>query len=139
MSEFKGTLNAGSIEGLFKHCLFLPGEPTDNAVKVDGVVSSFGFHPERLEGGRHLVADWLQQLPEQFQYDKGGGWSFLQACVDKDGRQWGEHRNIEQLMCLGLALGLVTMLMPKEMWSVLPGGMPYFMVAPPATAIAQSP
>jgi hypothetical protein len=58
-------------------------------------------------------------------HQDAGGATFLNACVDKNGTQWGEHRNIDQLLCLGIAIGKVSFPMPKEMWSMLPGGMPF--------------
>jgi len=55
------------------------------------------------------------------------GWSFLQMCEDKHGQQWtGEHRAMEELVVLGQAAGFVALLAPREMWPVLPGGMPYY-------------
>ena len=46
-----------------------------------------------------------------------------------DGTQWTDlHRTMEQLFLLGLASGLVTELMPRELWGSLPGGMPYYAV-----------
>ena len=58
----------------------------------------------------------------------GGGWSFLQACVDKNGNHWGEHSNMEELFCLGIAIGKVESLLPRDMWKVLPGGVPYYVI-----------
>lgn len=55
-------------------------------------------------------------------------------CLFRDGEQWGEHRNIEQLLVLGIGTKQAKMLMPRDTWAALPGGMPYFMVCDkPAT------
>jgi hypothetical protein len=70
----------------------------------------------------------LNELPSSFKKDIGGGWSFLQACETKDGVQWGEHRNMEQLFVLGMALGKVRYCLPRDLWQVLPGGMPYLVI-----------
>lgn len=35
---------------------------------------------------------------------------------------------MEQLVSLGIGIKKVKYCMPKEMWSILPGGMPYFMI-----------
>jgi hypothetical protein len=56
--------------------------------------------------------------------------SFLNACMTKDDNQWGEHQNMEQLLALGIAIGYARILLPRNMWSVLPGGVPYFSVGP---------
>ncbi len=122
------TLTAETVDVVFRNCLFKEDEDTATAVLVDGIVSKFGFHPERLAGHRETIFSLLTQLPDEFMQSKGGGWSFLNACIDKKGALWGEQPTMEQLFALGLAAELVTLLMPKEMWSALPGGMPYFAV-----------
>jgi hypothetical protein len=35
---------------------------------------------------------------------------------------------MEGLFCLGMAIGKVECLMPRKMWTILPGGMPYYLV-----------
>ena len=76
-----------------------------------------------------LVSELLDQLPAEFHEKTGGGWSFLNACNNRDGQQWtGLHETMEKLVMLGLATGHVAFLMPRDMWSVLPGGMPYFVI-----------
>lgn len=122
------TLTAENVETVFRDCLFRDGEDTAQAQIVEGVVSKFGFHPDRLAAHKTEIAEMLDGLPDEFKMAKGGGWSFLNACMTKRGDQWGEHRNIEQLLALGIASDQAKMLMPREMWKVLPGGMPYFAV-----------
>lgn len=121
-------ISAVKLDETFKSCLFRDSENTDNHVKVEGVVQNFGFHPERLEASRRQVAWWLLGLPGEFRKSIGGGWSFLQACQDSEGHQWGEHKSIEQLLTLGIGLGLAEIQVPRSMWSTFPGGMPYFVV-----------
>jgi hypothetical protein len=74
----------------------------------------------------------LAELPAPFKADgpdSGGGWSFLNACVTKDGVQWTDlHRTVEALVVLGIAAGKVAWMLPRKIWSALPGGMPYFVV-----------
>jgi hypothetical protein len=124
-------LNAEAVSTIIKSCLFKEGEDTANHVKAEGVVSAMGFHPDRLKAHAAQIGELLAELPEQFQADTGGGWSFLNACMDKDGNQWGEHRNIDELLMLGIATGQAKILMPRNMWSMFPGGMPYFVVTKP--------
>ncbi len=65
-------------------------------------------------------------MPEEFhENNPSGGWTFLNLCNDKNGNQWGEHRNMEELVCLSIALNMGKYLMPKVLWGSLPGGMPY--------------
>jgi len=74
------------------------------------------------------IIDLLNELPDNFKEEVGGGWSFIQACVYKNGNHWGEHHSMEELLCLGIAIGRVKCLMPKDMWSILPGGVPYYAI-----------
>ncbi|MFA5130616.1 MAG: hypothetical protein WC477_06950 [Patescibacteria group bacterium] len=118
-------LTAKNVESVLVDCLFNEGEPTDSAVKVAGAVSLFGFNPERLKNHKEDIVSMLMQLPEEF---VDNGWSFLNACTRRDGEQWGQHADIDKLLCLGLAVGRVEIPLPREAWAVLPGGMPYFIV-----------
>ena len=99
-------------------------------VLVEGVVSRFGFHPGRLDVHCEAILEFLHALPNEFQAppEGGGGWSFLNACMTKDGEQWGGQKSVDELMCLGMAIGHVKILLPRDMWGVLPGGVPYFSV-----------
>lgn len=122
-------LTATNVIEKFMKCLFKDGEATENFIKAEGVMSTIGFNPDRLKENQPDIDSMILELPDEFMKSKGGGMSFLNACNDKNGQQWADmHQTIDQLLCLGLATGKITMLMPREMWSVLPGGMPYFIV-----------
>lgn len=116
---------------LFESCLFRDSEPIEPRVEVEGCLNRFGFHPERLEAARGEVAEMLALLPDEFQQAKGGGMSFLNACMDRNGNHWAEHRTIDNLVTLGLGLKLVKYCLPRDMWKILPDGMPYFTVLTP--------
>jgi len=119
------------IEAIMMDCLYLPGENTDDAVTVEGITTTFGFHPGRLESNRKRIEEMLSCLPDPFMADKGGGMSFLEACNDNEGEQWtGFHHRMEELFVLGMAIGHARYCMPRDFWSVLPGGMPYIQVGP---------
>ena len=123
-------LTSGKVSEIFKNCLFkdkeiIDGKPIVTPLVGKGVINDFGFHPERLTSYKAEILNMLKQLPDSFMKSKGGGMSFLNACMTKDDIQWGEHRNIEQLFALGEALKIVSYPMPKDMWHILPGGMPY--------------
>jgi hypothetical protein len=122
-------LTSENVEKVFFDCLFKKGENTNEHIKAEGLTQTVGFHPERLSGHKEDVLTMLQELPDEFQQSKGGGWSFLNACNDKNGRQWSDlHQRMEQLFQLGIALKLAKWQMPREMWSLFPGGMPYITV-----------
>lgn len=121
-------LTAEKVHTVIIDCLFREGEDTTDHIPVSGVVLNLGFHPGRLKEHTDEIAELLAELPEGFSENMGGGRSFLDACMDKHGEQWGEHRNVDELLTLGLASGLVSYCLPREVWHVLPGGMPYFTV-----------
>jgi len=122
-------LTAENVQRIVQACLYNEDDDTSNAVIHEGVVIRMGFHPDRIAEHRDEIEDMLNQLPSEFHKDGKGGMSFLNACMRRDGVQWGEHRNIEELVLLGLATGMVKYLLPREAWIALPGGMPYFVVS----------
>ncbi len=121
-------LTSDNVRKIFKDCLFKDEENKDNYIIGEGVNLKAGFHPERLEKNKENIISMLNELPDSFKKSKGGGMSFLNMCEDKNGYQWGEHENMDQLVVLGNSINKITFLMPKKMWSVFPGGMPYLSV-----------
>lgn len=127
-------IDPNRIDAILKDCLFteeemVDGKPPEGYIEVDAVVNRFGFHPERIESHREEVEAMLAQLPSEFQRSGGGGMSLLNGCVDKDGNQWtGFQQNVGHLFALGMALGKVGFVLPREMWSTLPGGVPYYVI-----------
>lgn len=123
-------LTANNVHDTFIKLLFKEGEPTEGNVSAQGVMLNVGFHPERLEENKENISSMLDDLPDNFKEGKGGGWSFLNACVDKNDIQWADmHQTVDELVCMGIAIGAVKFQFPREMWSAFPGGMPYFSVA----------
>ena len=125
------TLTADVVYEAFHDCLYKDEEPQDGHIKVEGIMSNFGLHPERLESHREEVKAWLMELPMNFHpanQGGGGGWTVLNMVMTKDDVQWAEHRNMEQLCVLAIGLGIGEFQLPREMWSMLPGSMPYFTI-----------
>ena len=121
-------LTAENVSNVFSDCLFKDGEDHSNFIEAHGITISVGFNPVKLKENEEKIKDLLGQLPETFFDKRGGGWSFLQACVDSTGRQWGEHMNMQELFLLGIGIGLVQECLPKEFWGALPGGVPYYVI-----------
>lgn len=123
---------ADKIYATFVDCLYrdyevTPGKIPEGTVVGSGVMSlKVGFHPGRLAAAREDVKSYLLEMHPNFSV--GGGWTFLSLCVDKNGVQWGEHVNADQLIMLGSALGMVQFMHPREIWHVLPGSMPYLII-----------
>ncbi len=121
-------LTAENVRAVLKECFFKDGEDRSNAVIADAITAKFGFHPGRLASHKQDIASMLGELPEQFFDAHGGGTSFLNACITRDGEHWGEHPTMELLLALGIATQQVELLLPRVFWKELPGGMPYFKV-----------
>lgn len=122
-------LTAENVNKVLNDCLYNEGEDTTGHIAASGVRLKIGFHPERLKKHEQDIEQMLNQLSDDFKKEKGGGASFLNACVTVNGDQWGEHSNIDELLVLGLASGKVSYLMPERKdWAMFPGGMPYFVV-----------
>jgi len=124
-------LTAENVHDIFGKCLWEESELVPDREEmakrskvVEGVVNKVGFNPAKLEAHRADIEGMLSELPEGFKE----GWSFLQGCVTKDGDQWGEQPTVEKLFMLGMGIDKVKLCAPKEMWSMLPGGVPYYQV-----------
>ena len=119
-------LTAENVEKIFGECF---SENKENVVKCDVVVHSFSFCNDKLLENKQNIIDMLSCLPKEFMQNTGGGYSFLMACNDKGGNQWtGLHLTMEKLFALGIGIEMVKCLLPRELWQMMPGGMPYFMV-----------
>ena len=126
-------LTSKTVEDIFTDCLFkdeeiVDGKPNSTPIMARAIMVNAGFNFERISKHAQRINYLLEFLPEKFMEGTGGGGSFLNACNDKDGNQWGEHTNVDKLIALGIAINRVEFTTPRETWHVLPGGMPYFMV-----------
>ena len=115
-------LTTENVKTIFENCI------TDSGIVIAGPVNTFMMSKEKLKEEEDNIYSMLKQLPDEFMQDSGGGMSFLNACIRKDGVQWGEHYAIEMLLILGFGINKAEYCLPKELWSALPGGMPYFVI-----------
>lgn len=133
-------LTADNVHAMIRKCLpesvspedeerLRNGEEVPGYTLTRGVMGGFCFLTSKLNENLADIESMLKDLPPEFMKSSGGGMSFLNACMTKDGEHWAEHPTIEELICLGMGVKLVEFVMPREMWSILPGGMPYFVVA----------
>lgn len=123
-------LNVKNVAMILKDCFAENMEELKPEEIIDlelVVIHSFCFKKNKIEQNCEDIKELLKQLPEQFWKD--GGWSFLKVPFDKNDNQWGEQRDAEMLMALGMAAGYVKHLLQKEFWFALPGGGPYFVIS----------
>jgi hypothetical protein len=122
-------LNSDQVDHIYTACQFHNGDDENQRVQADGIQTIAMFHARRLNEHQTEISAMLDELPSEFHASGGGGWSFLNACNDKHGNQWtGFHFRMEQLFQLGIGIGRVRCLLPRDMWSVLPGGVPYYVI-----------
>lgn len=124
-------ISSKQVTEVFYDCLFkeeelAKGNPAEGEfVPAQGLTISAGFHPGRLQEHAEEILAIIDNLPEEFKQ----GWSFLNFCTDREGNQWtGMHKVCEQLVMLGIAIDKLEYCMPRDMWGMLPGGVPYIQV-----------
>lgn len=123
-------LDPQRVDAIFQDSLTKEGEDATAHIKTDGLINNITFNPERLESHREEVRLMLNELPDEFMASKGGGMTFLNACNDKHGNLWtGSQAAMAKLFELGIALGIAKFSFPREFWSALPGGMPYYVIS----------
>ena len=130
INEINMELTSENVERVFRECLSNEKEG-DNVRLVEAVHANvkMAMRRDKLKFYQEEIHGMLMQLPRKFRETDGGGWSFLNLCTREDGTQWtGSHAMMEQLVCLGVGAGKMKYLLPKSMWNILPGGMPYLAV-----------
>jgi len=114
-------LTAKKVNDVFLSCLYKDGETIKEFIPVEGITMNVGFNPEKIKEYTSTIRELLDELPKTF----NEGITFLNMCMTKDGEQWGDHPNMQELMLLGIATGMLIYPLPKEMWGILPGSVPY--------------
>ena len=121
----KMNLTSDNVQRIFNNCL----SDDPDSIPVEGVLMRANFSEEKLTTHKNEISEMLEQLPDKFHKGKGDGWTFLNLCLDKSGRQWTDlHSVCDMLVCLGLATGLLSFVLPRNLWNIFPGEMPYVVV-----------
>jgi hypothetical protein len=123
---------SSAVEATFTDCT--ADDDTLDTLEVEGIVHTARFDRTKVLARQRDIALLLDELPIEFKSQEqggGDGHSFLNACNDRNGNQWtGFHLTMEQLFLLGIATGQAEWCLPRELWEVFPGGMPYIKVTP---------
>jgi hypothetical protein len=118
-------ISESRVEELFLSCL----TGGDNYIRLEGILADFGLDKTVLEANREEITELVKNLPGPFRQSEGGGWTFLKAHRDYNGVVWTEQpAHVEQIMLLGMGIGLIEYCLPRNMWSLLPNNVPYFRI-----------
>lgn len=120
-------IDPGRVNDLFKDCLFSSEEIINNIpiyepIYAEGITMTVGFNSIKIEKNKEEIISIIDNLHPTFKE----GWTFLNLCMDKKENIWtGNHSTMQELLCLGIAIDKIEILAPREMWDILPGGVPY--------------
>ncbi len=121
-------LDPNKLHNIFIDCLLVEGvDIKEDTIQIEGINCEVIFSKNSLAVHRTEIVAMLNELSPSFKNEIDGGNSFLAACMDKNDQQWGEHPDVERLYMLGLGLEMIITI-PRELWEICPGGMPYFIV-----------
>lgn len=111
------------MNGLFKEEELVNGKPVVEPVVAEGVRVRIGFHPERIRQAKDEISAMIDSLDPSIDTDEGI--SFLNICQDKNGNLWtGLHQICDELVTMGIALELLEYVLPRDLWMLMPGGVP---------------
>lgn len=122
-------LEAKRVNEIFEDCL--AGNTQDDSKRIivrNMITADFAFDADKLKEYEKEIRGLVDELPYTFRASAGGGYSFLMAYMDKDGHHWGEHKDMEQLIALGIGIGYMECLTEYPMAASMPGGMPYYRI-----------
>lgn len=118
-------LNESEVNRLFNACLChdeLKNLNDHDIIHVEGIHHSANLRTKRIEENYDDITLYLSQLPDKFKK----GWTFLEFGVNKKGDKWTSHfETAEKLLLLGIAAGRVEYINTRNVWEILPSGLPY--------------
>lgn len=120
-------LTTENVKALMLECLAEDAE-AENTTVVEGLTRDYAFSLAAIERNVPNIKKLLAELPEAFRSDGGGGYSFLKAPFNRHGGQWGGQSDAAELIALGIAARCAKYIFPRDLWEVLPGGVPYIVV-----------
>lgn len=124
-------LTADRVRQLYARCARPEGSTKLSRlnVEVEAWMLRHTFSIRWIQKNREEIIRALLSLPDGFRADVGEGGSVLAMRERGDGSAWTDDKNdVERLIALGMAAGLVTFCAPRDKWAKLPGGLPYVRV-----------
>lgn len=126
------SLTESNVSEVYRNCCYRPeelelGKVPKDAIKVEGIEGFFFFHPERLKKNEKKISDMLLQLPEEFREGESYFW-FSYKSKDWDAAWTNKSEMAEELLALGLAIGMARFAIPKQWWWVVGRDSPMIIV-----------
>lgn len=111
------------------------GTPPEDGLVVETVMATVMLNKDRVAEHVDDISVMLDQLPDIFKEGSGEGGSVVLAHQTADGEDWTHELDgrIDMLLALGLSVGKVKFVLPRDLWSVLPDSYPFFVVLSEAT------
>jgi hypothetical protein len=124
-----GYLTADRVRTVYAGSFRREGWKPAKAVCVEGVLLRHTFSIAMIHYWRESIIRMLLSLPTGFRVDSGGGGTMTMMNQRGDQTFWTRDvTDVEKLIALGLASGLLSFCAPREKWGKLPGGVPYLRV-----------
>lgn len=99
----------------------------DKSVMGRGIKNIFMFNKEKVKEKEADIISMLDQLPDGFKRSKGGGWAFVNLCMNNKDEQWCDlHDTMDELVALGVAIERVKFMGGIDT-KLMAGGLPYVM------------
>lgn len=122
-------IKESEVTKIFKECLFgkedklTDEEKLSKGVTVSGINLKIVFNPDKLKANEAKIISFIDNILDDFD----DGYSFTLLGVDKYKNPWTSSQMVmQELMCLGIAINkLKYCIETRDMWNLLPGGMPY--------------
>lgn len=123
-----GYLTVDRVRSTYERC-FRPESKAFNRVTVEGWLLKHTFSVPQLHRSRETIIRMLLCLPEGLRADVGRGGTVGIMAMRNDNTPWSvDMADIEKLLALGLASGLMSFCTIRDRWANLPGGLPYVRV-----------
>jgi hypothetical protein len=124
-----GFLTADRVRNIYSLCFRPEGSRPKFNTTVQGALLRHTFSVKLIQRYREDIIRMLLSLPAGFRTDERGGGSMMTMNIRGDKTPWTNTvPDVEKLIALGLASGLLSFCAPRDRWSKLPGGVPYVRV-----------
>lgn len=120
-----GFLTAVRVRHIYADC-YREERHTVKVAKVTAWLCAHTLSDSRLYKYREDVIRMLLSLKPEARVDEKGGMSVAVMTYRGDNTQWTDDMSdIDKLIALGMAMGLLSFCAPRDKWPALPGGLPY--------------